>query len=127
MKGCGRPNCSISTGICGSLTFGCGELDKNGYWEEPCELCARVFEQAYPEHGSCWPYFESEIVSSAEVYDYITLIKYINNHSYKNFCEDIFEDDSIRDMIAELNRNIGYRYKLKSTSNQIFGSAYVET
>lgn len=31
--------CSTSTGICGSLTAGQGELDANGYWEVPCIEC----------------------------------------------------------------------------------------
>ena len=41
MKACGNPNCSVSTGICGSQTFGSGELDDNGYWEHPCGACER--------------------------------------------------------------------------------------
>lgn len=33
VKACGRAFCSVSTGICGSLTFGYGELDDYGYWK----------------------------------------------------------------------------------------------
>lgn len=28
-----RPN--VSTGICGSITYGYGRLDNNGYWQFP--------------------------------------------------------------------------------------------
>lgn len=38
-KKCGNEGCSVSTGICGSLTFGWGNLDDNGFWEFPCEKC----------------------------------------------------------------------------------------
>lgn len=34
-------HCSFSTGIDGSITAGRGQLDDNGYWEFPCEDCAR--------------------------------------------------------------------------------------
>lgn len=39
LKGCGRVECGVSTGICGMLTFGTGELSYNGYWQYPCEVC----------------------------------------------------------------------------------------
>ncbi len=52
---CGRMDCGVSTGICGSLTFGRGRLDDYGYWEIPCAPCARATEKAHPEHGTCWP------------------------------------------------------------------------
>jgi hypothetical protein len=51
---CGNADCSISTGICESLTFVRGELDHNGYWEIPCAACARDYERRYPE-AECWP------------------------------------------------------------------------
>ena len=38
---CKRP-CMTSTGICGNLTHGWGELDANGYWEHPCDSEAHV-------------------------------------------------------------------------------------
>lgn len=38
-KFCGDPECSTSTGICGTITQGKGELSGNGYWEFPCEVC----------------------------------------------------------------------------------------
>lgn len=43
-KGC-KGCCSASSGIHGGLTFGRGDLDFNGYWEFPCELCARKAEK----------------------------------------------------------------------------------
>jgi hypothetical protein len=50
--------CFVSTGICGSLTFGSGQLDHNGYWERPCGICARTHEIKHPEDGPCWPFSE---------------------------------------------------------------------
>jgi hypothetical protein len=47
--------CGVSTGICERLTFGGGELDDYGYWEFPCDECARENEKNYPEDGECWP------------------------------------------------------------------------
>jgi len=40
---CGNDGCTISSGICGALTFGHGELDDDGYWEHPCILCASAW------------------------------------------------------------------------------------
>lgn len=48
--------CKISIGIHGGYTFGEGELDDNGYWQFPCEECARKWEAKYPEDGPCWPF-----------------------------------------------------------------------
>lgn len=61
--------CNISTGIHESLdadgtkekpygfTFGFGELDSNGYWEHPCDECARKAEilDDVP-FNSYWPF-----------------------------------------------------------------------
>lgn len=46
---CGNPHCSTSTGIHEGLTFGWGELDDYGYWEHPCAICARDFDEKRPE------------------------------------------------------------------------------
>lgn len=56
--GCGDPNCSMSTGIMGDLTFGKGALDENGaheeepdlngYWEYPCRPCEAAWLKKYP-------------------------------------------------------------------------------
>ncbi len=37
--------CGMSWGICEHETFGQGKLDGNGYWEFPCEVCARGHER----------------------------------------------------------------------------------
>ena len=64
---CGNWDCHISTGIhedspkCLGLTFGSGELDKYGYWEDPCWICARDWEKKNPNHGPCWPFSEEEL------------------------------------------------------------------
>lgn len=47
--------CRVSTGICERITFGGGELDDYGYWEFPCDECARRWEKEHPEYGEAWP------------------------------------------------------------------------
>lgn len=42
MKACNDPECCVSTGICGNLTFGKGELCDYGYWEHPCRPCMKA-------------------------------------------------------------------------------------
>lgn len=54
-KACGHADCGVSTGICGAATFGRGELDVNGYWDIPCDPCARRWEKRHPFDGHCWP------------------------------------------------------------------------
>lgn len=58
-KACGNPECSVSTGIHDGLTFGSGDLNPNGFWEFPCDLCARLNEKDHPEDGECWPFQKS--------------------------------------------------------------------
>jgi hypothetical protein len=41
MRGCHRMECHVSTGICGRITFGTGELSDLGYWQWPCPECAQ--------------------------------------------------------------------------------------
>jgi hypothetical protein len=48
--------CHVSTGIHGLLTFGIGELDEHGFWENSCYECAREHEKQFPECGFCWPH-----------------------------------------------------------------------
>lgn len=54
MGQCGDETCSVSSGICGAITFGRGELDDYGYWEEPCGVCARAWEDDHPGQFA-WP------------------------------------------------------------------------
>jgi hypothetical protein len=51
--------CMTSSGIHEGITFGTGELNDYGYWEQPCLECARAWEEQYPEYGPAWP-FDSE-------------------------------------------------------------------
>lgn len=53
--GCGNPECGASSGSSEESTFGSGELNDYGYWEHPCDACARAFEKAHPEYAPCWP------------------------------------------------------------------------
>jgi hypothetical protein len=55
---CGDVMCQISTGVHEGYTFGSGGLDFNGYWEKPCGICARDFEEKNPKAGPCWPFKE---------------------------------------------------------------------
>ena len=45
VRPCGNPKCGVSTGIHGGLTFGSGKLDFNGFWEFPCIICEKVFQE----------------------------------------------------------------------------------
>jgi hypothetical protein len=55
---CGNPKCSASSGLDEHPTFGIGGPDNNGYFEQPCAICARAFEKAHPEYAPCWPFVE---------------------------------------------------------------------
>jgi hypothetical protein len=44
-KPCGNAVCGVSTGIDGSLTFGSGHLDANGFWERPCNVCEKTHRE----------------------------------------------------------------------------------
>ena len=48
--------CNWSSGIHGGLTVGQGKLDSYGYWEYPCNVCARKYEELYPEEVPIWPF-----------------------------------------------------------------------
>ena len=53
---CGNDDCKVSTGIHEGPTFGRGKLSMSGYWEIPCEICARDFERRFPNDGEAWPF-----------------------------------------------------------------------
>lgn len=54
---CGNSDCHVSTGIHEGLTFGRGELDDFGFWEIPCERCARAAEQRNNvKFNTYWPF-----------------------------------------------------------------------
>ena len=57
-KACKNPDCSISTAIDEeTMTFGSRELDEHGFWQKPCDACARAYEVKHPEmKGKCWPF-----------------------------------------------------------------------
>jgi hypothetical protein len=44
-QACGHDDCGCSTGIHEGLTFGRGRLDRNGYWEFPCRVCAAEWDK----------------------------------------------------------------------------------
>ena len=67
--GCEDPECGLSTGICEHLTFGKGDLDPYGYWEEPCWECARAHEKIFPESGECWPFREEYRKKVVEIFE----------------------------------------------------------
>lgn len=48
--------CGVSTTISGSFSFGNGECDENGFWENPCYECARNHEKRFTDDGACWPF-----------------------------------------------------------------------
>lgn len=57
----GHEQCKASAGIHDCPTFGSGELDDFGFWENPCSECAREFERQFPECGPCWPHTEEQL------------------------------------------------------------------
>jgi hypothetical protein len=57
----GHEKCHSSTGIHGPMTFGSGELNEYGYWENPCYECARAFEKQFPKYYPCWPHTEEQL------------------------------------------------------------------
>ena len=58
-QACGNPNCGGSIAIDDKTpTFGSGELDEYGFWEDPCDICARAYELKHPEKGPAWPFAE---------------------------------------------------------------------
>jgi hypothetical protein len=48
---CDNPECCASTGICGSITAGTGELSDYGYFEFPCYICPKRFEHLNEEES----------------------------------------------------------------------------
>ncbi len=48
--------CAVITIISGHLAFGSGELNEFGFWENPCNECARDHEKQFPNDGACWPF-----------------------------------------------------------------------
>jgi len=65
MKPCGNIKCSVSVTVDGIPAFGWGEMDKNGYWQFPCEICARNWEERYPGRKA-WPKMEDEDFNTKE-------------------------------------------------------------
>jgi len=43
-KLCGNPKCKASS-FEDIPTFGSGKLDDYGFWERPCSICARKYEE----------------------------------------------------------------------------------
>ena len=68
MTECGNQGCGVSTGIHEGLTFGSGQLDFNGYWENPCPTCARKHEEKHPEDAPCWPFVPNYVVHFNALY-----------------------------------------------------------
>jgi hypothetical protein len=62
---CGHP-CMTSTGICGNLTHGWGELDANGYWEHPCYSAAHAENHERHPYTALCAYMGQ---SAQEIYD----------------------------------------------------------
>lgn len=60
---CGNDDCGVSTAIDDeTLTFGSGRLTADGFWEFPCNVCARECEAADPQYkDKCWPFDGQDI------------------------------------------------------------------
>lgn len=57
---CDNPECGFSTGICGNITAGTGKLSDYGYWEFPCYICPKRFEEYDESHN---PPAQLELIS----------------------------------------------------------------
>ena len=64
---CGNPECTVSSGIHEGLTFGSGTICFNGFWSNPCAICARDYERRHPEATPCWPFEDNEEASEEAV------------------------------------------------------------
>jgi hypothetical protein len=59
-KACGNPECRGSSTISNEPSFGSGKLDDDdGFWEKPCNTCARKWEQDHPG-TTAWPHAKKE-------------------------------------------------------------------
>lgn len=56
---CLNPKCGASITTEGIPAFGWGKMDLDGYWEFPCEICAREWEYRNP-HKVAWPKVKSK-------------------------------------------------------------------
>lgn len=79
-KPCGNPACSTSTGICGNITFGSGELDDYGYWEIPCETCSEHYDFSEPwdSHTHMDNELDQPFSSGEEFFNYCKSVSEIN-------------------------------------------------
>jgi len=57
--GCGNPRCCASSTIAEEPSFGSGKLDDYGFWEKPCDTCAREWEKMHPG-TTAWPHTRKE-------------------------------------------------------------------
>ena len=106
MRKCGNPDCSTSTGIHDGLTFGRGRLDEYGYWEFPCRICAKEFDDKLEERKKefdgpipswalmrGWPYEETETVEDV-VNDRFERFDIFDDYDDYPHCEDDCVDDN---------------------------------
>ncbi len=49
-------DCIWSSTVLETLSVGRGECDFIGFWEQPCQECARRHEMEHPEDGQVWPF-----------------------------------------------------------------------
>ena len=68
-KLCGNPECAASS-FEDIPTFGSGEMDQYGFFEKPCWICARKFEELEPGMGPCWP-FSDEYLNQEKLIDLV--------------------------------------------------------
>lgn len=102
--------CVASTGICGRLTFGQGDLDDHGYWARPCWECARAYEKKdrLPA-GTCWPTEASEevelsynaaILRTRELTD--GGIRHADIPELRELVKKVYHESALRDLINPL-------------------------
>lgn len=102
MKACGNDKCSSSSGICGSMTFGSGKLDPNGYWENPCEICEEDFHKRNPNFHRTLDRLEELNISYSKFINDLGKLAILDEDSAKLFVQNRFvvDDRSTEKIVA---------------------------
>ena len=83
MSICGNQNCSSSTSVNGSLTFGYGSLDDQGYWEHGCRKCAENWDKNIIQtKKTIYDRMIKEGASNNEAKEYLATEEWLNNPAW---------------------------------------------
>jgi hypothetical protein len=94
---CGNDSCCSSTNIADESSYGSGYLDNYGFWEHPCFVCARHYEQ-YPNEA--WPHIGQVIPPMKRVPCPECKKSVVEDSLFGGVCEDCY-DDVIHQMFGD--------------------------